>query len=170
MTALTDAMIEAYAYTKTNVRIYETIELNHATFSSPIYLISGVEDDMTLPTAEGGGSSKLFKASAVNVILPGSSEDGPTPARITLDNVSGLLIEPLNGAMASDQPITVVYRAYSSEDLTKPGDIIGGLELWDVTVDVATATGTLRYRELELQAFPLATYDETYYPAIQDAS
>lgn len=167
MHTLTDAMTEAYAANASSDRVYETMELNHITFDQPIRVVTGVDSDMVFPIIPNG-PGVTFIACALTLVLPGMTEDGPTQAQVTLDNVSAMLNDPLNAAVASDQPVYAIYRAYTTADLTQPGDIIGGLELWNVDLDASSATGTLRFRELELQAFPLATYDQDYYPAIQD--
>lgn len=168
MHILTQAMTEAYAANNATYRIYETVEIDHSTFDQPIRVVTGAEEDMMFPIT-AGGTPVLFQAVAISVTLPGSTEDGPTTAKLTISNVSSMLNDPLNAAVMSDEPIIAVYRAYTTQDLTQPGDIVGGLELWEVDLAAGSATGTLRFKELELQAFPLPTYDEQYYPAVQDA-
>jgi hypothetical protein len=107
-------------------------------------------------------------ACQVSITLPGVGQDGPTPAKVSIDNVSNLLLPYLRDAVQANSPISVVYRAYTSADMTQPGDVVDGLELWDVDLTAVSAEGTLKFRELELQAFPLSTYDQSYYPALQD--
>lgn len=164
---LTSAMAEAYASAKADAEIFETVELDHVTFAEPVRVVTGVEEDMMLPV-NPGGPPVLFRACQVSVTLPGVTEDGPTPAKLRLDNVSALLLPYLREAVRSDQPVTATYRAYTSEDLAQPGDVYDDLELWEVDLDPLSATGTLRFRELELQAFPLATYSQALYPALQN--
>lgn len=154
------AMTEAYANVPHDDFIFECLVLDHITFAEPIRIVANATDDTTL-----GG--QLYKAIPVSVTLPGSSEDGPTPARISIDNVSRILVTYLREAVNADSPIKVTYRAYLNSDRFTLGDEITDLELWDVEVTATTAEGSLRYRELELQAFPLATYDSQYYPALQ---
>lgn len=153
-------MTEAYAAVPTDVFIYECIELDHVMFDAPVRVVSNAATDTVL-----GGL--VYKALPVLVSLPGFNEDGPTPAKISIDNTSSLLIGYLQAAIQSDQPIRVTYRAFRSDETFQVGDEISGLELWDVDVGPISAEGSLRYRELELQAFPLATYDAQYFPALQ---
>jgi hypothetical protein len=154
------AMTEAYANVPHDDYIFECLILDHITFAESIRIVANATDDTTL-----GG--QLYKAIPVSVTLPGSSEDGPTPARISIDNVSRILVTYLREAVNADSPIKVTYRAYLNSDRFTLGDEITDLELWDVEVTATTAEGSLRYRELELQAFPLATYDAQYYPTLQ---
>lgn len=158
--ARSDAMAEAYAAVPHDDFVFECLVLDHLTFESPILVVANATDDVTL-----GG--EVYKAIPVSVTLPGFSADGPTPARISIDNVSQILVTYLRDAIMSDQPIKVTYRAFLNSDRFQVGDEIKDLELWDVDVGPTSAEGSLRYRELELQAFPLATYDSQYYPALQ---
>jgi hypothetical protein len=153
-------MVEAYAAVNTEYFIYECLVLDHITFAEPIRVVANAAVDTTL-----GG--QVYKALPMSVTLPGFGDDGPTPARVAIDNCSGLLISYLKEAIQSDEPIKVTYRAFLSDDPFIVGDEIEGLELWDVEVGPVTAEGSLRYRELELQAFPLATYDTAYFPTLQ---
>jgi hypothetical protein len=153
-------MIEAYAAVPTDVFIYECLELTHIMFDAPVRVVANSSDDIFL-----GGLR--YTALPVSVSLPGFNEDGPTQARISIDNCSSLLVGYLQAAIQSDQPISVTYRAFRSDETFIVGDEISGLELWDVDVGPITAEGSLRYRELELQAFPLATYDAQSFPALQ---
>lgn len=162
----TDVIKEAYARARPDT-VYETIELDHPSFAEPLRIITGWDEGMILPI--GGGQFGTFQACQVGVTLPGVDKDGPTPAKITIDNVSDKIRPYLQDAILSSLPITLTYRAYASSDMTQPGDVIGDLELWDVDLTATSAEGTLKYKELELQAFPLATYDTTYYPALQDS-
>lgn len=164
--SLTEAMVEAYAVAPAGETIIETIELDHPSFDEPARIASGIEEDILLPPAEGA-DPVLFRAVQVQVIPPGMGEDGPTPMRLKLDAVSGWLLPYLRAAMQSTAPVSVTYRAYTTADLTQPGEVIDGLELRHVTLTATAAEGTVSFREIELQAFPLPTYDETYYPALQ---
>lgn len=164
---LTAAMQEAYAANPAGEIVIETLELDHVTFDRPIRIASNVEEDVSLPLT-AGGSPVLFKALAVSVTLPGVSEDGPTPMRIRIDNVSGYLLPYLRAAIQSTSPIGVTYRAYTSIDLTAPGDVIDGLQLRSVDLTATSAEAAVGFREIEMEAFPRRTYDSTYYPALQN--
>lgn len=167
MPELEDAVMEAYAANSSAVEKFETVELNHTTFEDPLRFVVGRDVDMTFPLT-AGGTPVLFMASGFKVILPSKGPDGPGDLKLTLDNVSGGLRDPLNAAIQGDEPISLIYRVYFSSDLSKPGDIITGVQLWDVDLDVGNAVGTLRYQQLENTAFPKPTYDDQYYPALQE--
>ncbi|EJW12729.1 Transcriptional regulator [Rhodovulum sp. PH10] len=160
-------MQEAYAANPAGEVVIETLELDHVGFAEPVRIASNVEDDVLLPLV-AGGDPVTFRALAVAVTLPGVSEDGPTPMRVRIDNVSGLLLPYLRAAIQSTAPISVVYRAYTSADLTGPGDVIDGLQLRSVDLTATTAEGEVSFREVAMEAFPRATYDGTFYPALSN--
>lgn len=164
--SLTEAMEEAYAANPAGEVVIETIELDHATFDDPVRIATGVEEDIDLPLTLGG-DPVTFKALQISVILPGVTADGPTPMRLRVDNVSSFLLPYLRSAIQSTTPITLTYRAYTTTDLTQPGDVISGLELRDVSLSATSAESTVGFREIELQAFPLSTYSQDDYPALQ---
>jgi hypothetical protein len=164
--SLTEAMKEAYAAIPAGVSVIETIELNHVTFAQPVRIATGVQQDISLPPALGQ-PAVTFTALQISVTLPGAAADGPTAMTLKIDNVSSFLLPYLRDAIQSTTPIAVIYRAYASDDLTQPGDIVTGMELKDVALSATTAEATVTLKEIELQAFPLKTYDENYYPALQ---
>ena len=165
--SLTAAMTEAYAANPAGVSVIETIELNHVTFAEPVRIATGVQEDISLPLTLGGAAA-LFRALQISVTLPGVSEDGPTPMRLRIDNVSSFLLPYIRDAVQSTEPIALTYRAYASDDLTQPGDVVTAMELRDVSLSAVSAEATVALKEIELQAFPLATYDEDLYPALQN--
>ena len=165
--SLSAAMAEAYAANPAGVSVIETIELNHVAFAEPVRIATGVQADISLPLSLGG-TVALFRALQISVTLPGVSEDGPTPMRLRIDNVSSLLLPYIRDAVQSSEPIALIYRAYASDDLTQPGDVVSAMELRDVSLSAVSAEATVALKEIELQAFPLATYDEQLYPALQD--
>lgn len=164
---LTAAMEEAYASNPHGEVVIETLELNHVTFAEPVRVASGVDDDISLPPALLA-SPVLFKAMAFEAVMPGDSEDGPTPARIRIKDPLGVITPYLDAAISSTQPIEITWRAYTTRDLTQPGDEWSRIFLSRVEQDAIGVEGTLNFQEIDTQAFPLATYDETYYPALQN--
>jgi len=164
--SLSEALVEAYANAPADEIVIETLEIDHPTFDAPIRIATGIEEDIDLPLAENG-QEVTHKALQVIVIPPGVTEDGPTPMRVRIDNISLFLLPHLRDALQGTAPLSVVYRAYTTSDLSKPGEVIGGLQLRSVTMTAAWVEGTVGFREIERQAFPLRTYDEEFYPTLQ---
>ena len=164
---LTAAMEEAYASNPHEETLIETIELDHVSFAEPVRVANGVDEDVSLPLVLSG-PSVLFRAIPFMAILPGQSEDGPTPMRLRIKDTQGVITPYLEAAVLATGPIEVTYRAYTTGDLTQPGDVIGGMFLSDVEQDPEGAEGQVTFQEIEMQAFPLEIYDEDYYPLLQD--
>jgi hypothetical protein len=167
-TTLTEEIEKAYAANPGGEAIIETLEFDHSTFDEPARIATNIIEDIMLPLVSGG-SAVLHKAIGIEVILPGMGEDGPTPMKIRIDNGSLYLLPYFRLAAQTSDPISVTYRAYTTTDLTKPGEVITGLEVRDSDLSATVAEASIGFREIELQAFPLATYDEQYYPALQDS-
>lgn len=163
--SLTEAIKLAYAANPAGETIIETIELDHVTFAAPIRVACNVHEDIDLPPADGE-PAVTFTALGVDVTLTGVDDDGPTEMRVRMDLVQELLLPYLEDAVAATAPFEVTYRAYTSLDLSKPGDVISGLQLKMATLTATSAEATVTYPEIETQAFPLRTYDATSYPAL----
>ncbi len=165
--SVTAAMEEAYAANPHGESVIETIELNHVAFDEPLRVASGVDEDIALPLTLGG-TPVTFRAMPLQAVLPGQGEDGPTPMKLRIADINGVLTPYLEAAVQATGAIEVTYRAYTTSDLSQPGDVIGRLYLSAVDQDGGGAEGTVTFQEIELQAFPLKTYDEQYYPMLQN--
>lgn len=144
-----------------------TIEIDHVTFDQPARIACNVQDDVVLPPA-AGQPAVTWTAIGVDVIPPGVDDDGPTPARLRLDLVSRTLLPYLESAAASTTPVSVTFRVYTSLDLSGPCEVWPGYELRVAALSATSAEATVALPDVATQEFPLATYDATYYPALQN--
>jgi hypothetical protein len=175
---LNEAMEEAYASAPRSVVLVDVVELDHASFASPIYLATGIEDDFSI-TLEDGVTEIDFVADpelastakivGFHMIPPGFMSDGPTPAKLIMENVSRILYPHLKDAQSSNLPINVVYRSYRSDQLTAPGEVIEGLRLRNVMLGAVQVEGELSFEETSTQAFPRRTYTLDDYPGTWNA-
>lgn len=166
---LTQAMQEAYAAVLSSVVILHTLELSHPAFSQPIRIVTG-DDGLAaselVPLTLETGATVDFTALAFDVTPPGFDDKGPTPGRISVDLVSGELMEPLESAAVSSGVIEVTYRAWRSDQRGTPGDVIKGLKLRRVALNETAAAGDIGFDEVGRQAFPRVTYSIDLYPAL----
>lgn len=167
--ALSTALQEAYAAVDVDGDLWETIELDHVTLAAPERFVRGsfvkdVFETMNFPVSPGG-PHVVFKVVDFSCELPSQEEGSPGKAKIRIDNVSLVLRQALRDAKNSDQPIRVTYRCYSSKDLDNP-EIYSGLKMRSVSVSALSATGEMSYDEIEMTAFPRATYELATYPAL----
>lgn len=165
--SLTEAAEEAYAANQSGEGFIEVIKLDHVSFDEPVYAGNGIEEDTELPM-ELGGTPVLVRALPISVVLPGMTEDGPTPLKLRVEDPNGVLTPYLEAAVQSTGAIEITYYVFTTADLTQPGDVVSGLFLTAVDQDASGAEGTVNYREIELQLFPLDTYDAENFPALQN--
>jgi hypothetical protein len=166
--ALSTALVEAYAAVDVSGDILNTLEFDHPTLASPQRFVQGTRvageyETVTLPVP--GNPAAVFTVVGFSFTLPSQEEGGVSKARIRIDNVSGALQEALRGAISSDYPFSLVYRAYSTNDLNNP-DVYHGLHLRKASLSAFSAEGELSYEEVEMQNFPKQTYSLDLYPSL----
>lgn len=163
--SLSDAIKEAYADPEVTDDIIETLELDHPTFDTPVRIVANTATDQVLQLESG--ATATFVACPVAIQLDGFDDDGPTSAQVRIDNVSGLLHPYLKDAIQAGHPLTVVYRAWTTAEMSRPGEVRGGLVLSRVSLSPTTAMGTLEpASKADRQAFPRMTYSLADYQAL----
>lgn len=165
---LSAALEEAFAVNDVSREFRDTLEFDHPTFDEPRRFIAGTRipgayETELLPVP--GNPAAVFTVVNFAFQRPGQGEGGTTKAKIRIDNVSRLLQDSLRGAIAADQPFSVIYRCYALDDPNNP-EIYDGLRMGQVQVTALSATGDLYYEEIELKAFPGQTYSLGLYPAL----
>lgn len=152
---------EAYASAPVDRVIRAVVTLDTPAFEAPLHFMSGIEDDTEIVLESGQRVTAI--ACAFTYTPPGFEKGGPTPAKLSVDNVSGRILPHLRRATSA---ITVTYRAYLGNDLATVVDLIEGLELKRVTLSASSAEGELSFAEIATQAFPRRTYDLDTYPGL----
>lgn len=174
------ALQEAYASGDEEGIVLTTAEIDHASFDAPIRIVSGVdgaagdEDDLIPLPLVAGGQPIGHKPCAFGLTRPGHDEDGPTDARVRIDNVSALLQEPLKLALGYNLPIHVTFRQYrvlpgQLGAVHGPDEVIEGLLLSRVVLQPDTAEGTLSWpdgRSQNVPTGPNAFFDRSEYPGL----
>lgn len=162
MSAATDqARDEAYASAPVDQEPCHVISLDNVGWAAPLHFMSGVEEDVQIRLETG--ETALAIACAFEFTPPGFGDDGPSPARLAVDSVSGQIAPYLKQATSE---IRVTYRAYLGNDRTTVVDLIEGLLMKRVTLSGASAEGDLTFAEIASQAFPRRTYDLSTYPGL----
>lgn len=168
---LSAEMEAAYASGDVDVDHLHTIEISHPEFDDPVRLVANSDDDITATLEDDApydaGESVTFSAVSFSLVEPGFDEEGqPTPARVSIDNVSGQIAAIMKHTRAGSHPIGVTYRVYRSDGLTAPGQVIRGLELTEVEITARTASGSLTFPEKATQNFPRQVYDIDRFPGL----
>lgn len=176
-TALSDALAEAYAVAPTNVLIYHTLEIRHPDFIDAIgnpTAVRVVRDNKDLEaTLESDaplnpGEVVLFRSLFFDLTLPEEGDSGSVPSvTVTIDNVGKILIQNLDRATESQEPIQITYRPYLSTDLTSPHiRPVLTMTLQTINVDSKKVTAVATYGNLANRKFPSMNYKIMDFPGL----
>ncbi len=168
---LTAEMEAAYASADRDVEILHTLEISHPEFETPARLVANSEADLfarlEIDAPEDADTVVVFSAVAFSFVEPGFDDEGqPTPARVSIDNVSGQIAAIMKLTRAGSHAVGIIYRAYRSDGLTAPGQVIRGLELTEVEITARTATASVSFPEKATQNFPRQVYDIERFPGL----
>ena len=167
---LSDAIQEAYASAPTGLIIYDTLEIDHPTFTEPIRVVRDyadltayLEDD----APKNPGEEVTFVRYAFDVVKPELTTDGVASMQIVIDNVSRLIAASIEAALESTDYVTIIYREYISTDLTGPqNDPPIKLYVTAITVDAFKITATCGFPNLANRRFPTQEYSAEEFPGL----
>jgi len=119
-----EALMEAYASCPPSQKIYDTLEIDHPSFATPAYIVANVGDDKAFGIEAGAthnaGLMVTFLACPLTSPWPEQREGQPPSAVVEIDNVNRELVPKIRGALAIRAYITVIFRQYTTGDLTEP--------------------------------------------------
>lgn len=172
------ALQEAYASGDTAGVVLTAAEIDHASFEAPIRIVTGIDmadpDATVLLPLEEGGAKVPHVPCGFTFVRPGHDRDGPTDAKVSIDNVSDLLQGHLRAALGYNLPVTITFRQYIVSPgqlaaVTGPDELIDGLLLRKVDLWEDRAEGTLSWpdgRQANVPTGPNAFFDTENYPAL----
>jgi len=176
--AWSDAIKEAYASAPVDVVIWPTLELNHPTFNEPARVV--VDQGELMPgdppvwgrrlRIEAGapvdaGQLVTFLACNLTATLPAADEKQAPEMSISLDNVPGLLMQALDQAVTTSDPIDVIYREYMADDPDTVHFKLDGLTLRRVTATMVRIEGKAGFLDLFNRQF-LTDYTSQEFPSL----
>lgn len=163
-----DAIKEAYNVS--SVVILSTLELYHASWSEPEYVVNDSADLSGLieSTADRNPNSLItFLKCAFEITLPESSERLPE-MEITIDNVSAQLMPQVLLAVGHRSPVHIVYREYLQDDATSgPHYILRGLYLNAISCTDTSLTGTAVFGDYSNRMFPNKVFTVEIFPGLE---
>ncbi len=159
---LSQALKEAYAAAPADVVIYHTLELDHANFPSPIYVVNDYADlNATLEDA----TPVTFIRFAFRFNRPEVTPNGLPAMSVEIDNVSREILANVQLAMTSTSLITMTYRQYLSTDLSGPqNDPPLTMVLSNIKADVFKVTATATFGDYANKRFPNREYTADDFP------
>lgn len=174
------ALVEAYASGFEDGVVLVTAEIDHASLEIPARVVTGIDTPqgdealtIDLPLVEGGERMPHIVC-PFTVIPPGQDHDGPTDAKVAIDNVSDVLRELFKSALGYNLPVRITFRFYRMlpgqlAAITGPDDDIPGLLLRSVDLNGDRAEGTLAWpdgRRQNVPTGPNAFFDSENYPGL----
>lgn len=185
----TEALEEAYASAPAGVESWDTLEINHPAFESPVRVVldygekigeiddgDGYTQDVygRMLKLEGDapfdpGETVAFLATAFEVRRPDQSPEHAPEMSIMIDNVPGALMAALGPAATSGQSVDVIYREYLSDDPDTVHFRIAGLKLHRVSATTLRIEGRLGFTDLFRRSFPNEYYNAADNPSLARA-
>jgi hypothetical protein len=167
---LSEAIKEAYASAPADQVIYHTLEIWHPNFTQPIYVVRDFHDLTATKEAtavRSPGAEVTFVGFAFNLTPPEVDMDGVPQCVIEIDNVSREILANIEASMGSTSTITVIYRAYLSDDLIGPeNDPPLELTIHSITADVFKVRAVAGFGSLANLKFPKLEYSSEVFPGL----
>ena len=166
MSSYSAAIKEAFATAKSNIAIIDSIEVSHPSITSgSLYLVNDLEDlTLTLET----GVPILFSATGFQIQMPAKTEQGFQDLTILIDNTDLQVSDFLKETLAyPDEPVTIKYRPYMSNDLTTPQmnpPLV--LYLSGARISAKTVSATATFADVINKTFPSELYTKENFPAL----
>jgi len=168
-TTLSDAIREAYVVAG-DIPIYHTLEIRHATLTTPIRLVRDGEALTAYLEADAPadpGCEVTFLPYAFDFQRPEVGPNGAPQMPITIDNVGREITVALENAVASTTPVEITYREYLANDLTGPqNDPPIHLELKTVSANVFQVSAVAGFPDRATRKFPTLEYTAEDFPGL----
>jgi hypothetical protein len=169
---LSDAIKEAYASAPTTSVILHTLEIYHPAFTEPIRVVrdrANVTATLESTAPRNASQSVEFVAFPFDILPPEVSVSGMPQCKIEIDNVSREILAQIEAAMAvgGDDLITVIYRAFLSDDLSGPeNDPPLTLTIVSLSATPFRITATAGFWNPNNRKFPSKVYDGERFPGL----
>ena len=163
MPTQSEALLEAYAAVPPTEKIYETLQVNHPSFESPVFIVANVGDDMDF-TLEGGVGPTTFTACPLSCGYPEQREGQVASVQVKIDNVNRELVPKIEAALGIRAYIVVTYREFIGSDTSEPAYGPLSFTLTNVQMVGASLVGTAIVKNLQNKQFPRK---DKYYSYLQ---
>jgi hypothetical protein len=131
----------------------EGLEISHSDFSQTFYVQGDVNDDLTLGRNVGGGDDATFIFVPLELKPLRSSNDLDAGFQVNLGDVGEFLAQEIDNVISGDgfsEKPQVIYRVWTSEDLTEPAISPQTFEIVDLNFSRQGASFTAKARQLNL--------------------
>lgn len=167
---LSAAIKEAYASAPSASVIHHTLEIWHPNFTVPIRVVRDSADlTATLEASAPRNASQAvtFVGYAFDIVPPEVSATAVPQCTIEIDNVSRDILAQIDLAVGSTDQITVIYRAFLSDDLSGPeNDPPLTLTILSISANVFRIKATAGFGDLGNKRFPGLDYTAEVFPGL----
>ena len=113
------------------------------------------------------GTAVTFIGFAFDVVPPDMTATAIPQCKIEIDNVTSEILAQIDAAMGSSELVTVIYRAYLSNDLTVPSNNPPlTMNVLAITATMFRITATCGFDNLANKRFPSMTYTSEIFPGL----
>lgn len=152
------------------VVIVETLEVIHASFTSPIRITNQLQDftgTLEADAPNDGGTPVTFSPAAFDLVLPNSDTGGAEVIDVSISNIDQQAADRLEEAIANPGPVTLIYRVYLSSDTSVPAiDPPTRLSVESATADVSTLRAKAKNADNINRKFPGIIYNTFDHPGL----
>lgn len=161
---LSEALKEAYASADAEVIVYHTLEIAHPAFTETLYVVRDWED---LNAYLEDGTPVTFTRFAFRLVQPEVSPEGVPIFQLEIDNVNREIVNNMQLATQSNDPVKITYREYISTDLSGPqNDPPLEADLSNVKATVFLVTAQASFGNYRNKRFPNEEYTSERFPGL----
>lgn len=164
--SLSDALKEAAVHAPSDRVVLATYEFVHSSFSTRALVV--VDHTDLVAKTETGETVTYVAIAGLRPESFEESDQAATPViKLTLDGVSGELIDKLDAALEGFTTITLIERIYVSDDLTSPAILPPAKAIVrSGTVSETSVTIEAGFGDPANQPFPRKLYTRGEYPGL----
>jgi len=167
---LKQAIREAYASAPADIVIYHTLEIRHASFSTPIRVVRdvvGLSATLEATAPLDASTTVDFLGYSFDITPPEVSTGGTPQLIIEIDNVSREILANIELAMSTTDLLEVTYRVFVSADLGGPqNDPPLHLTIFSIHANPMRIRAVAGFQDIVNRRFPADTYTAEVFPGL----
>ena len=168
--SLSEAIREAYASAPAQV-IYHTLELRHASLTTPIRLVLGndnIDAKLEADAPANPGETVTFTRYFFRFTRPDVSPDGVPTLKLEIENIDRIITAALIDVSQSETPLKATYREFLDSGLTvgPENDPPIHMDVFDATADLLVVTATAGFPNFMNRKFPTMEYNAQTWPGL----